>query len=164
QAGEIQAVIRRKAIHAPFAGILGLRQANLGQYLAAGEPLVTLQSLNPIYVNFGVPQQSVGKIPVGRAVRITSDGMADVEWSGRVTAIDSLGYEGTRNIQGQATLANPNGALRPGMFVQTEVALGPSQTVIVLPASAISYAPYGDSVFVVGDLKDDKGRQYRGLP
>ena len=163
QVGEIEAVIRRKTIRAPFSGVLGIRQVNLGQYLAGGDPLVTLQSLNPIYVNFGVPQQSAGQMPVGRAVRVRTDDMAGAEWSGRVTAIDAMVSESTRNIQVQATLANPGGRLRPGMFVQTVVMLGPSQAVIALPASAISYAPYGDSVFVVAELKDDQGRPYRGV-
>jgi membrane fusion protein, multidrug efflux system len=161
--GEVRAVIERKTIRAPFSGILGLRQVNLGQYLAGGAELVTLQSLNPIYVNFGVPQQSTGQIPVGRTVRITADEAVGAEWSGRVTAIDSKIDEATRNIQIQATFANPDGRLRPGMFVQAEVVLGPSQTFVALPASAISYAPYGDSVFVVGELKDPDGRVYRGV-
>jgi len=160
--GEIHAAVQRKTIRAPFSGILGIRQVNLGQYLAAGNELVTLQSLNPIYVNFGVPQQSAGQIPVGRTVRLTTDDLAGAEWSGRVTAIDSKVDEATRNIQIQATFANPGGKLRPGMFVQTEVTLGPSQSVVALPSSAISYAPYGDSVFVVADLKGQDGRTYRG--
>ena len=161
--GEIRAVIERKTIRAPFSGILGIRQVNLGQYLAAGDELVTLQSLNPIYVNFGVPQQSAGQIVVGRTVRLTSDGLPGVEWPGRITAIDSIVDPTTRNIQVQATLANPDGRLRPGMFVQPELALGPSQTVIALPASAISYAPYGDSVFVVSEMKGEDGKPYRGV-
>jgi membrane fusion protein (multidrug efflux system) len=136
---------------------------NLGQYLAGGEALVTLQSLSPIYVNFGVPQQTAGQIPVGRTVRLTTDDPGGATWTGRVTAIDSLVDETTRNIKVQATLANPDGKLRPGMFVRTEVTLGPPQAVLALPASAISYAPYGDSVFVVSDLKDDNGRSYRGV-
>ena len=163
QVGEIQALIQRKTIRAPFSGTLGIRQVNLGQYLAAGDALVTLQSTSPIYVNFGVPQQAVAQIPVGRVVRITRDDLAGVDWTGRVTAIDSLVDETTRNIQVQATLANPDGKLRPGMFVQAEVSLGAQQAVIALPASAISYAAFGDSVFVVSDLKDDKGRPYRGV-
>jgi membrane fusion protein (multidrug efflux system) len=163
QVGEIHAVIERKTIRAPFSGVLGLRQVNLGQYLAGGSALVTLQSLDPIYVNFGVPQQSVAQIPVGRTVRVTAGDAAGAAWSGRVTAIDSIVDEATRNIQVQATLANPAGALRPGMFVQTEVTLGPRRTVVALPASAISYAPYGDSVFVVAELKGGDGKPYRGV-
>jgi membrane fusion protein (multidrug efflux system) len=163
QAGEVRAVIQRKTIRAPFTGILGLRQVNLGQYLAGGDPLVTLQSLDPIYVNFGVPQQSAGRIPVGRTVRVTADHAAGFGWTGTVTAIDSLVNEATRNIQVQATLSNPGGRLRPGMFVEAEVALGSGQRVVALPASAISYAPYGDSVFVVTEMKADDGKPYRGV-
>lgn len=163
QVGEARAVIQRKTIRAPFSGILGIRQVNLGQYLAGGDALVTLQSLSPIYVNFGVPQQSAGQIPVGRAVGITTDDVAGAAWTGRVTAIDSLVDEATRNIQVQATLANPDGTLRPGMFVQTEVVLGPGQAIVALPASAISYAPYGDSVFIVAELKGEDGKTYRGV-
>jgi membrane fusion protein, multidrug efflux system len=163
QVGEIHAAIQRKTIRAPFSGILGLRQVNLGQYLAGGDALVNLQSLNPIYVNFGVPQQSAGQMPIGRVVRITAGDMASVAWNGRITAIDSTVDEATRNIQVQATLANPDGKLRPGMFVQTEVVLGPGQPVVSLPASAISYAPYGDSVFVVTEMKGEDGKPYRGV-
>ena len=161
--GEIRAVIQRKTIRAPFSGILGLRQVNLGQYLAGGDALVTLQSLNPIYVNFGVPQQTAGQMVAGRPMQLTTDDLAGEEWSGRITAIDSLVDPATRNIQVQATLANPGGRLRPGMFVEVEVALGPTQSVIALPASAISYAPYGDSVFIVSEMKGEDGKPYRGV-
>jgi membrane fusion protein (multidrug efflux system) len=160
---EIRASIERKTIRAPFSGILGLRQANKGQYLAGGGAVVPLQSLNPIYVNFGIPQQAIGQVRVGRTIRISSETLGNAAFDGRVTAIDSVVDETTRNIQVQATLANPDGKLRPGMFVQTEVALGANQPVIALPASAISYAPYGDSVFIVSDMKDDKGHTYRGV-
>jgi membrane fusion protein (multidrug efflux system) len=163
QLGEIKAVIQRKTIRAPFSGMLGIRQVNLGQYLAGGDPLVTLQSLNPIYVNFGVPQQSAGQVPAGRQVRITSESIGGVEWNGRVTALDAMVDEATRNIQVQATLANGDGKLRPGMFVQVEVVLGAGERVIALPASAINYAPYGDSVFIVTDMKAEDGRTYRGV-
>ncbi len=161
--GEIRATIARKTIRAPFSGILGIRQANRGQYLAGGDPIVPLQSLHPIYVNFGVPQQEAGQVRAGRTVRVTTEDLAGAEFSGRVTAIDSTVDEATRNVQVQATLPNPDGKLRPGMFVQTAVILGASRPVVTLPASAISYAPYGDSVFVVTDLKDPNGRPYRGV-
>jgi membrane fusion protein (multidrug efflux system) len=160
---EIRAAIERKTIRAPFSGVLGIRQVNLGQYLSGGEALVTLQSLNPIYVNFGVPQQSAGQIHVGRSVRITADDVAGIELSGRVTAIDPSVDEATRNVQVQATLANPDLRLRPGMFVRTEVVMAASSAVVSVPASAISYAPYGDSVFVVADLKNESGQTYRGV-
>src|SRR3984893_9452524 len=161
--GEIRATIDRKTIKAPFSGILGIRQINLGQYLAAGQSIVSLQALNPIYVNFGVPQQQSSLVQAGRTLRLTSDDVPGVEFAGRVTAIDSVVSEATRNIQVQATLANPGGKLRPGMFVQVELKLGASRNVISLPDAAINYAPYGDSVFVVADLKDPKGKTYRGV-
>ncbi|HXD16594.1 MAG TPA: efflux RND transporter periplasmic adaptor subunit [Vicinamibacterales bacterium] len=161
--GEIRAAIERKTIRAPFAGILGIRQVNKGQYLAGGDPVVPLQSLHPIYVNFGVPQQVIAQVQIGRTVRVTAEHLADAALSGRISAIDSVVDPTTRNIQVQATLANPAGTLRPGMFVQTDMPLGAEQRVVALPASAISYAPYGDSVYVVADLKDDKGHGYRGV-
>jgi len=161
--GEIRATIARKTIRAPFSGILGIRQVNLGQYLSAGQAIVSLQSLNPIYVNFGVPQQAVGQVGVGRKLRVTSKDLTGTEFTGRVTALDSVVNEATRNIEVQATLSNPEGKLRPGMFVQVEVVSGASRPVITLPASAINSAPYGDSVFVVSDLKDQSGKTYRGV-
>jgi membrane fusion protein (multidrug efflux system) len=161
--GELHAVIERKTIHAPFSGVLGLRKANLGQYLAGGGELVTLQSLSPIYVNFSVPQQSARDIPVGRAVRVTANDGAGGTWAGRVTAIDSKVDESTRNLQIQATLANADGALRPGMFVEALLDLGPPRRLVVLPSSAVSYAAFGDSVFVVSDLKTPDGEPYRGV-
>jgi membrane fusion protein (multidrug efflux system) len=162
--GEIKASIDRKTIRAPFSGILGLRQVNLGQYLAAGQAIVSLQAMNPIYVNFGVPQQSTPQLKVGRALKITSDDLPGVEFSGRVTAIDSVVDQTTRNIQVQATLTNPGNRLRPGMFVQVRVSLGESRDVISLPASAINYAPYGDSVYVIADMQDPKsGQSYKGV-
>jgi membrane fusion protein (multidrug efflux system) len=160
---EIRATIERKTIRAPFTGVLGIRQVNLGQYLTGGDPVVPLQSLNPIYVNFGVPQQEAGRMRLGRTVRITLGDAGDMEFSGRVSAVDSIVDQTTRNVSVQAMLANPGGRLRPGMFVQTQVMLGASQPVIALPTSAISYAPYGDSVFVVTDLKDGNGQPYRGV-
>lgn len=161
--GEIRAAIDRKTIKAPFSGILGIRKVNLGQYLSGGDALVTLQSLNPIYVNFGVPQQALAQIKTGRRVRVTVEGLGGVEFAGPITAIDSVVDESTRNVQAQATLENPGGKLRPGMFVQTAVPVGAAAAVVSLPASAIQHAPYGDSVFIVGDLKDPKGQSYRGV-
>jgi len=161
--GEIRATIERKTIRAPFSGILGIRRVNLGQYLSPGDALVTLQSLNPIYVNFGVPQQAMTQVRAGRRVRVTASDLSGVEFAGQVTAIDSVVDESTRNVQAQATLANPDGKLRPGMFVQAEVIVGATTSVVSLPASAISYAPFGNSVFVVTDLRDPSGKQYRGV-
>ena len=161
--GEVHATIERKTIRAPFDGVLGIRLVNLGQYLAAGDAVVPLQSLHPIYVNFGVPQQDIGQIRVGHRIQVTARDVAGVAFSGRVTALDSIVDQATRNVQVQATLPNTTGQLRSGMFVQTELLLGTSQSVIAVPASAINYAPFGDSVFVVTDLKGQKGETYRGV-
>lgn len=163
RAGEIRAAIARKTIRAPFAGILGIRHVNLGQYLSAGDALVTLEALDPIYVNFGVPQQAAGQMRAGRAVRVAIDGPSADAFSGRITAIDSVVDANTRNVQVQATVPNHDGRLRPGMFVQTDVAVGASQSVVALPASSINYAPYGDSVFVVADITGEDGRVYKGV-
>ena len=160
---EIQATIDRKTIRAPFSGVLGIRQANLGQYLAAGNPIVSLQSLDPIYVNFSVPQQVMAQMQIGRTVRLTADDLGGREFTGRVNAIDSVVDQGTRNIQIQATLANPGGKLRPGMFVNVQVGVGAERKVLALPASAINYAPFGDSVFVVAELTGPDGHRYRGV-
>jgi membrane fusion protein (multidrug efflux system) len=161
--GEIRATIERKQIRAPFTGVLGIRQVNLGQYLAGGDAVVPLQSLDPIYVNFSVPQQEVGELRPGREVRVTAEGDKPIVASGRITAVNSVVDPATRNVEVQATFANPGGELRPGMFVKAEVVLGMGAPVTALPASAISYAPYGDSVFVVSDLQDPKGASYRGV-
>jgi membrane fusion protein, multidrug efflux system len=164
---EIRATIERKTIRAPFSGILGIRKVNLGQYLSAGTPIVSNESLNPIYVNVGVPQQAASQVKMGRSLRVTTEDLAGKVFTGTVTAIDSVVDEATRNVQVQATLANPEGKLRPGMFVQVQIAVGTSRPVIALPASAINYAPYGDSVYVIADLlkdpKDPKGATYRGV-
>jgi len=163
QTGETQASIGRKTTRAPFSGVLGIRQVNLGQYLKAGDPIVSLQSLHPIYVNFSVPQQQLGDLRVGGEVHVNAQGIASSDPTGTITAINSVVDEATRNIQVQATLANPEGKLRPGMFVEAQVVLGAGTAVVALPTSAISYAPYGDSVFVVGDMKGPDGKPYKGV-
>lgn len=161
--GEIRATIARKTIRAPFSGVLGIRQVNLGQYLAGGNPIVPLQSLNPIYVEFGVPQQAAAQVKVGQTVRVVASDVAGQTFEGRVSAVDSVVDEATRNVRVQATLNNLKGKLRPGMYVEAELNFGASQSVVTLPASAISYAPYGDSVYVVTELKDPSGKTYRGV-
>lgn len=161
--GEIKASIARKTIRAPFSGILGIRQVNLGQYLSGGDPVVPLQALHPIYVNFGVPQQDTARVRVGGAVRITADELSGTVFTGRVTAVDSVVNPATRNVQVQATVPNAVGQLKPGMFVQTAIATGATRSIVSLPASAIGYAPFGDSVYVLGDLKGPDGKTYRGV-
>lgn len=158
--GEIRATIERKTIRAPFSGVLGIRQINLGQYLAGGAPIVSLQSMRPVYVNFNVPQQDVTLLQRGGNVAATSEGWSE---SGRITAFDSVVDEATRNIRVQATFDNASGKLRPGMFVEAHLTKGARVDVIALPTSAISYAPFGDSVFIVEDVKGPDGKPYRGV-
>jgi membrane fusion protein (multidrug efflux system) len=162
-AGEIQATIDRKQIRAPFAGVLGIRQIDLGQYLTAGDPVVPLQSLDPVYVNFAVPQQDVARLRIGAEVRVAAENGAGESAVGKITAVNSVVDEATRNVQIQATFHNPDGKLRPGMFVEVRVSVGTSSSLITLPASAICYAPYGDSVFVLADLPGQDGATYRGV-
>ncbi len=161
--GEIRATIQRKEIRAPFSGQLGLRQVNLGQYLAGGDPIVTVQAVDPVYVTFSLPQQELARLKVGGVVTASVEGLAGPEPTGRITALDAVVDESTRNVQVQATFSNASGRLRPGMFVQAHVALGQTASIIAVPASAISYAPYGDSVFVVAELTDPKGARYKGV-
>ena len=161
--GEIRATIERKTIRAPFSGLLGIRQVNLGQFLNAGAPIVPLQSLRPVYVNFAVPQREMGRLRPGTTVELKPEGGSEVLATGRITAVDSVVDPATRNVQIQATFDNADGRLRPGMFVEAQVVMGASQVVVALPASAVSYAPFGDSVFIVEDVKGPDGKTFRGV-
>jgi membrane fusion protein, multidrug efflux system len=161
--GEMRATIERKRIRAPFGGLLGIRQVNLGQYLTSGEAVVSLQALNPIFVDFAVPQQDLGSLRPGTEVRVTAEGLHGAALQGRITAVDSVVDPSTRNIDARAMLENPDARLRPGMYVQAEVLLEESTPVLALPASAISYAPYGDSVFVVEGMRNPAGEEYLGV-
>jgi membrane fusion protein (multidrug efflux system) len=156
QADNIRATIAKKTIRAPFSGRLGIRLANLGQILSEGNPIVTLQALDPIYVDFTLPQQQFGQVHLGLPVRVTGDALAGETVMGRVTAISPQVDADTRNIKVEATLSNRAEKLRPGMFVNVAVGLPVRQQVLALPSTAVLYAPYGDSVFVVEEKKDDK--------
>jgi membrane fusion protein (multidrug efflux system) len=161
--GEIRATLERKQVRAPFSGVLGIRQVNLGQYLNAGDPIVSLQSLDPVHVNFSVPQQGGALMRPGSKVEVRAEGRGGEAAAGRITAVDAVVDEATRNVRVQATLPNPDGALRPGMFVNVQVGLGATADALTLPASAISYAPYGDSVYVVAELDGPGGARYTGV-
>ena len=161
--GEIRATVQRKTIRAPFAGVLGIRQVNLGQYLEGGAAVVPLQSIRPVYVNFAVPQQQVAQLKVGFPIHVTAEGAVGIAADGKITAVDSVVNEATRNVQVQATLGNADGKLRAGMFVKTNVGMGAAEAAVTVPGSAIAYAPYGDSVFVVEQVTDPKGRSYLGV-
>jgi membrane fusion protein (multidrug efflux system) len=161
QAESIRTVIAKKTIRAPFAGRLGLRFVNLGQILREGDAIATLQTLDPIYVNFSLPQQRLAQITPGTAVRVTSDAAPEKVFAGAINAISPEIDVATRNIRIQATLANGDERLRPGMYGTVEVVLPTRAPVLIIPVTAVLYAPYGDSVFVITEQKDEKSGQIR---
>jgi membrane fusion protein, multidrug efflux system len=160
---QFKALIARKTLRAPFDGVAGIRQVNLGQYLKEGDMVVTLQAFDPIYVNFSLPQQDLSKLVIGEPVQLRVDTFPDQTFNGTITAINSLVDQATRNVQVQATFANRDLRLRPGMFAKVSVILSERQNVVAIPATAIHYAPYGDSIFVVSELKDPQGKEYKGV-
>ena len=157
QANNIRATIGKKTIRAPFSGRLGIRQVNLGQILREGDPIVTLQSLDPIYVDFTLPQQELSRLRPGLPVRVTCDCLPGPAIQGRITAVNPLVDAETRSVRLQATVTNRAEKLRPGMFVNVAVGLPDRQKVLSIPATAVLYAPYGDSVFVVVEDTEGKG-------
>jgi membrane fusion protein (multidrug efflux system) len=160
---QFKALIARKTLRAPFDGVAGIRQVNLGQYLREGDMVVTLQAFDPIYVNFSLPQQDLSKLILGEPVQLRVDAFPDQTFNGTITAINSLVDQTTRNVQVQATFTNSDFRLRPGMFAKVSVILSERQNVVAIPATAIHYAPYGDSIFVVSELKDPQGKEYKGV-
>jgi membrane fusion protein, multidrug efflux system len=158
QADDIRAAISKKTIRAPFAGRLGIRLVNLGQSLKSGDPIVSLQVLDPIFVDFQLPQQRLAEIARDLVVRVTSDALAPNEVvEGRITAINPDVDSATRNVRVQATLANARERLHPGMFVHASVLLPRAEQVLAIPSTAVLYAPYGNSVFVVEEKKGENG-------
>jgi membrane fusion protein, multidrug efflux system len=153
----IKAQIAKKQVRAPFDGRIGIRQVNLGQYVGRGQALMPLQKLDPIFVNFNVPQRQLPSLALKQPVQVQIDAF-DKPFSGVVTAVNSEVDAATRNIAVQATLANPNEVLRSGMFARVEVRLPDTQKLVVVPATAISYASYGNSVYVVESKKDKDGK------
>jgi membrane fusion protein (multidrug efflux system) len=160
---DARALIARKTIVAPFDGLLGIRMLDLGQYLNVGTPMVPLQSLDPIYVDFALPQQHLDQISAGGKLRLKAEGITGAEFEGTISAIDSRVDEATRNISVRGTIPNADRKLRPGMFVNVELLLPEQDGVIAIPASSISYAPYGDSVFVVQDKTGPDGKPIKQL-
>jgi membrane fusion protein (multidrug efflux system) len=161
QADNVRAVIAKKTIRAPFAGRLGIRLVNLGQILKDGEAIVSLQALDPIYVNFLLPQQDISQLSLGQKVAITSDAMPGQTVTGELSAINPDVDAATRNVRLQATLANPKGSMRPGMFANVSVGLPTEQKVLTLPITSIVYATFGDSVFVIENAKEGQGKVLR---
>lgn len=162
--GEINATIARKTIRAPFSGVLGIRQVNVGQYVAGGAPIVSLQAIRPAYVNLSVPQQELARLTPGTPIEVVSDALGAPE-TGKIAALDSVIDQSTRNARIQAIFENRSGKLRPGMFVEARLARGASAAtpVVMVPATAISYAPFGDSVFIVEDMTGQDGKSYKGV-
>jgi membrane fusion protein (multidrug efflux system) len=154
QAENIRAVIDKKTIRAPFSGQLGVRLVNLGQTLKAGDPIVSLQALDPIYADFYLPQQDLALIGKGMTVRIAGDRKGARIREGKITAISPDVDSATRNVRVEATFTNASGALHPGMYVDVDAVLPEGKKVVVIPATSVLYAPYGDSVFVIDDKPD----------
>jgi len=149
-----QALMAEKQIRAPFAGRLGIRQVDPGQYLAVGTAIVTLQQLNPLFVDFYLPQQALSKLNVGQEVEVSVDAFPGQSFAAKISAINAVVDSTTRTIQVRATLPNDDLRLRPGMFATVSIGIGGPQNLVTLPATAIAYNPYGDTVFVVTPSKD----------
>jgi membrane fusion protein (multidrug efflux system) len=161
QVAQQQALVGYKSITAPFSGRLGIRQVDLGQYIAPGTPIVTLQQLDPIFVDFYLPQQSLAEIKVGQAVTAEVDTWPDLKFAGKILAIDPLVNTASRNVQVRATFGNPDEKLLPGMFVTVDVDVGAPQHYVTLPKTAIYYNSYGDIAYVVKEEGETSGeKQY----
>lgn len=156
---QLRANISKKQISAPFSGRLGIREVNLGQFVDHGDKIVSLQSLDPIFADFLLPQQLIAGLTNGKPVRLITDVYPDRVFDGQLTAINSEIDRVTRNIRLQATLDNKDGALRPGMFARVILTLGEPEDVVSVPASALLRAPYGDCVFVVTEVTNEKGEK-----
>ena len=154
QVDNVRAIIGKKTVRAPFAGRLGLRLVNLGQILKEGDPIVTLQTLDPIYVNFSLPQQQIPILAPGSTVRVSTDAAPDQPFEGKINAVNPEIDPVTRTVRVQATIPNVEEKLRPGMFARVAVMLPNEQEVLAIPATAVLYAPYGDTVFVIEEKKD----------
>jgi membrane fusion protein, multidrug efflux system len=160
QVAEQQAIVDKKTLRAPFAGHLGIRAIDVGQYLAAGTNIVTLQALDPIYVDFTLPQQALAEIREGQLVTATVDTYPDQSFVGKITAINPVVDVATRNVQVRATVANPDHLLLPGMYAKVTIDVGSEERYVTLPQTAIIYNPYGNTVYVV----QDKGKDAQGHP
>jgi membrane fusion protein (multidrug efflux system) len=160
----MRAFITKKQVRAPFDGMLGIRQVNVGQMINSGQQVVQLTALDKVYVDFALPQQNLPKLGTGYDAGVHADALPGHEFKGKVTAINSMVDAVTRNIGVQATLENPNHELRPGMFVKVDVVLPEKSKTLVIPGSAVSYAPYGNSVYIIEKKKDPKtGKESESL-
>jgi membrane fusion protein (multidrug efflux system) len=155
----LRATIAKKTIRAPFDGRLSIRQVELGQALAAGAPVASLQSVTPIHADFWLPQQALAELKDGQRVRLRVDIFPDARWEGAVTTVNPEVDPASRNVRVRATFPNKDGRLRPGMFVNLEVLSDEIRQVLLIPATAVLFAPYGDSVFVLEQKKDGAGKE-----
>jgi membrane fusion protein (multidrug efflux system) len=155
----MRSMISKKEVLAPFDGQLGIRQVNIGQMVTAGQQVVSLQALDPLYVDFALPQQDLPQLKAGLEVRVHTDVVAGREFTGKLTALNSSVDPVTRNVTLQATIDNKDHALRPGMFAKIDILLPEKEKTVVVPGTAVSYAPYGDSVYVIEKKKDEKTGQ-----
>ena len=160
QVAEQQAVFEKKFLRAPFAGRLGVRAVDIGQFVNAGTTIVTLQSLDPIYVDFYLPQQKLSQISMGQEVTAKIDTFPDRVFTGKISAINPKVDTATRNVQIRATLTNHDRALLPGMYATVDIATGQPERYVTLPQTAVTYNPYGETVFLV----DEKGKNDKGEP
>jgi len=160
---QLKAMVDRKLIRAPFSGITGIRQVQLGQYLSSGTPIVSLQTLDPIYINFSLPQQDISRVKIGQTIHVSLDAFPHTTFEGIVTALDPQVDSTMRTLGIQATLKNPENQLRPGMYGKIALVITEKQTFVTLPATAIAKAPYGDAVYIVEKMKDEKGEEYVGV-
>jgi membrane fusion protein (multidrug efflux system) len=151
-----EGVVQHKEVRAPFDGQLGIRQVNVGQMIKEGQQVVQLTALDPVYVDFSLPEQYQPQLAKGLEVHVRADALPGRDFKGQLTAVNSMVDNVTRNVTAQATLENPDHALRPGMFAKVEVLLPQKSKTLVIPGSAVSYAPFGDSVYVIEKKKDEK--------
>ncbi len=154
-----RALIAQKTIRAPFSGVLGIRKINLGQYIAPGDPIVSLQQLDPIHLDFSLPEQQMGSVLEGTLVRATVDALPGVVVDGRISAIEPMVNVSTRNFKAQAIVQNPEGTLKPGTFAHIGFDRGSERDVVVIPQTAVSFNPYGNAVFVVSEVKRAAGEK-----
>ncbi|HET8542718.1 MAG TPA: efflux RND transporter periplasmic adaptor subunit [Anaeromyxobacter sp.] len=155
----LRATIAKKTIRAPFDGRISIRQVELGQVVAPGTPVASLQSVSPIHAEFWLPQQALAEIRAGQRARIRTDAFPGASWDGAITTVNTEVDVATRNVRVRATFDNPDGRLRPGMFANVDVLSPEKRPVLMIPATAVMFAPYGDSVFAIEERKDEKTGQ-----
>ena len=155
RAKQQEAIVKRKVIRAPFAGLAGIREVSLGQFIEAGNPMLGLQALDPIFVDYTLPERYLTRVKSGQQVQVQLDAIPEQQFTGEVVAVDSGVDTGTRTLKIRATLANPDNLLRPGMFADVETIIGDAEPVLTLPRTAISFNTYGNFVFVIN--KNEQG-------